>query len=161
MTISSVPLTSNQNPATVQNGFSQAFQDFKGIGTDIQSGDLTSAQSALNSFQHDLQNSSQTSQKNPLSQLFSGNSTLNKDLTTLQLALNSNDAAGAQSAFKALAKDMQSAMKTQRGHHHSHVKKASDSNGAQSSNSTTLSTTGVTASTKNTSVLDNTLDVQA
>src|ERR1700737_4489420 len=120
MTISSVSLTANQNPAPLQNGFSQAFQDFKGIGTDIQSGDLTSAQSALNSFQHDLQNSSQTSQKNPLSQLFSSN-TLNKDLTTLQVALNSKDATGAQNAFKALAKDMQTEMKTQKGHHHHHV----------------------------------------
>jgi hypothetical protein len=161
MTVSSVSSTTNQYQNTVQDGFSQAFQDFKGIETAIQSGDLSTAQNALTTFQQDLQNSSQTSQKNPLSQLFSNNSTLKNDLTALQTALKSNDAAGAQTAFKTLAQDMQSTMKTQKAHHHHHIKKANDGDGAQSSNSTTSSTTGVTGSTTNTSSAGSTLDVQA
>ena len=161
MTVSSVSSTTNQYQNTVQDGFTQAFQDFKGIGTALQSGNLTSAQSALTTFQQDLQNSSQTSQKNPLSQLFSNNNTLNNDLTALQTALKSNDAAGAQTAFKTLTQDMQSSMKTQKGHHHHHVKKANDGDAAQSSSSITSSTTGVTGSATNPSGTGSTLDVQA
>src|ERR1039457_1615619 len=142
MTVSNVSSTTNQYQNTVQDGFSQAFQDFKGIGTAIQSVDLTTAESALTAFQQDMQNSSQTSQKNPLSQLFSNNSTLNNDLSALQTALKSNDAAGAQTAFKTLAQDMQSTMKTQKAHHHHHVKKANDGgpdNGVQGTNTSKAS----------------------
>jgi hypothetical protein len=161
MTVSSVSSTTNQYQNTVQDGFSQAFQDFKGIGTAIQSGDLTTAENALTTFQQDLQNSSQTSQKNPLSQLFSNNSTLNNDLSALQTALKSNDAAGAQTAFKTLAQDMQGAMKTQKAHHHHHVRKANDGESAQSSNSSKTSAGDATSSTTGTSGTGNALDVQA
>jgi hypothetical protein len=165
MTVSSVSSTTNQYQNTVQDGFSQAFQDFKGIGTAIQSGDLTTAENALTAFQQDLQNSSQTSQKNPLSQLFSNNSTLNNDLSALQTALKSNDAAGAQTAFKTLAQDMQSTMKTQKAHHHHHhVKKANDGgpdNGVQGSNTSKASAAVAASTPADTSGGDNTLDVQA
>jgi len=110
MTVSNISSTANacQNSAT--DGFGQLFKDFKGIGSAIQSGDLSSAQSALTTFQSDLQSNTG---KNPLSQLFSNNDSLNKDLAALQTAVQSNDPAAAKDALKTLMQDMKSAMKTQ------------------------------------------------
>jgi hypothetical protein len=156
MTISNVGSATSTPPAASQNTFTQSFNDFKSIGTSIQSGDLTTAQNALTAFQSDLQN---TTGKNPVSQLFSNNSKLGDDLTSLQTALKSNNAAGAQSAYKTLVQDMQGAMKTQapqRHHHHHHVESGSESSTAATtlSSSTTDSTTGSTS-------VGSALDVQA
>ena len=158
MTISSVGSTTPAYHASSANSFDQLFNDFKGIGSDIQSGDLSSAQSALTAFQSDLQNSNG---KDPISQLFSNNSTLGNDLTALQTALQSNDPTAAQNAFKTLTQDMQGAMKTQKAHHHHHVRKANDGESAQSSNSSKASAGDATSSTTDTSGTGSALDVQA
>ncbi len=147
MTISSISSTTNTYQASTQNAFSQTFNDFKNIGSSIQSGDLTSAQNALTAFQSSLQSNSR---QNPLTQLFSNNSQLGNDLSALQSALKSNDAAGAQNAFKTLVKDMQGAMKIQvpDGHRHHHrVDNDGDNDGSSStsSSSATDSTTGSTS----------------
>src|SRR5208337_4857381 len=76
---------------------------------------LTGAASALTTFQNDLQSNSGN---NPLSQLFSNNSTLNGDLTALQTALQANNPSSAQAAFTTLEQDMLTAMKSQKGHRH-------------------------------------------
>ncbi len=86
MTVSNVGSTANAYQTQSPDGFNQLFKDFKGIGSAIQSGDLTTAASALTTFQSDLQSNTG---KNPLSQLFSNNSTLGTDLTNLQTALKS------------------------------------------------------------------------
>src|SRR5882672_7754687 len=117
MTVSNVCSTANASQTSATDGFGQLFKDFKGIGSAIQSGDLSSAQSALTTFQSDLQSNTG---KNPLSQLFSNNDSLNKDLAALQTAVQSNDPAAAKDALKTLMQDMKSAMKTQRAHHHRH-----------------------------------------
>lgn len=157
MTISSIGSTTNAYQASTQNAFSQAFNDFKNIGSAIQSGDLTSAQNALTAFQSDLQSNSG---QNPLSQLFSNNTQLGNDLTALQTALKSNDATGAQTAFKSLVQDMQGAMKTQasRGHHHHHHHVDNDS---QSANSTTNSSSSTSDSTTGSTSTGSALNVQA
>jgi len=152
MTVSSVGSNTSAYQTSSTNSFGQLFNDFKSIGSDIQSGDLTSAQSALTTFQRDLQNSNG---QNPLSKLFSNNSTLGNDLTALQTALQSNDPAAAQNAFKTLTQDMQTAMKTQgahRHHHHHH---------AQSSSAATTSSSSDTDSTTGSSSTGSTLNVQA
>ena len=156
MTVSSIGSTTNPYQPASANDFNQLFSDFKSIGSDIQSGDLTSAQSALTTFQSDLQSSTG---QNPLSQLFSNNSTLNTDLTALQTALQSNDPTGAQNAFKTLTQDMQSAMKTQGAHRHHHHHRAE--NDGQNSSSTTASSDSATDSTVGFSSTGSTLDVQA
>lgn len=119
MTVSNISSAANTQPTPANDGFNQLFTDFKGIGSAIQSGDLTSAQTALTSFQTDLQNNPG---KNPLSQLFKKNSRLGDDLTALQTALKSNDPASAQNAFQTLIQDMKGAMRAHRshGHHHHH-----------------------------------------
>ena len=153
MNISCVNPVSTSYQTSATDGFNQLFSDFKNIGSSIQSGDLTSAQSALTTFESDLQNNTG---KNPLSQLFSNNSTLSNDLAALQTALKSNDTTGAQSAFKTLIQDMQSAMKTQgphRRHHHHHHRVDNDSK--------TSSSTSSTDSSANSSPTAGTLDVQA
>jgi len=156
MTISSIGSATSISQTSAANSFNQSFNDFKNIGSDIQSGNLTSAQSALTAFQGDLQS---TNGKNPLSQLFSNNSKLGDDLTSLQTALKSNDAAGAQNAFKTLVKDMQGAMKTQtsHGHHHHHrVDSDGDTDGT-----TSAASTSATDSNTGSASTGNTLDVQA
>jgi len=149
MTISNVGSTTPAYQAASTNSFSQLFNDFKSIGSDIQSGELSSAQSALTTFQSDLQSSNG---KDPMSRLFSNNSTLGNDLTALQTALKSNDPTAAQNAFKTLTQDMQSALKTpgaHRHHHHHHAQSASTP--ATSPDSGTGLTTGssITGSTLN------------
>jgi hypothetical protein len=146
MNVSSVSSATNPYQASSTDGFNQLFSDFKGIGSSIQSGNLTSAQTALTSFENDLQSSTGT---NPLTKLFSNNSTLSTDLTNLQNALKSNDPSGAQSAFKTLTQDMQTAMKTQgtkRHHHHHHA------DNDASSSSTSSNSTNSTASSSSTGI---------
>jgi|GEM_PF-1135206 len=160
MTVSNVGSATNTTPPPPTDGFGTLFKDFKGIASDIQSGDLTSAQSALTTFQTDLQNNTG---KNPLSQLFSNNSTLGNDLTALQTALTAKDSAGATNAFKTLTQDMQSAMKAQKSkhhHHHHQVKNDGDADdkGASATTSSTTSTSGSTASASSSG---GTLNVQA
>jgi len=139
MTISNVGSTTPAYQAASTNSFSQLFNDFKSIGSDIQSGELSSAQSALTTFQSDLQSSNG---KDPMSRLFSNNSTLGNDLTALQTALKSNDPTAAQNAFKTLTQDMQSALKTQGAHRHHHHHAQSASTPAISPDSGTDPTTG-------------------
>ncbi|HUA38852.1 MAG TPA: hypothetical protein VMA35_10715 [Candidatus Sulfopaludibacter sp.] len=164
MTVSSVNSATNAYPTPSTDGFSQLFNDFKGIASDIQSGDLTGAQSALTTFETDLQSNNG---QNPLSQLFSNNSTLSTDLQSLQTALQSNDPTAAQSAFKTLVQDMQSAIQTQRaqhhhGHHHHRVDNDGNSDGQTSGsvmNSSGIDTDG--NSTSGSTTPGSTLNVQA
>jgi type VI protein secretion system component VasK len=155
MTVSSIGSTTNAYQVTSANSFNQLFNDFKSIGSDIQSGDLTSAQSALAAFQNDLQNNTG---QNPLSQLFSNNSTLNNDLQNLQTALQSNDPTSAQTAFKTLIQDMQGAMQTSGAHRHHHHHRVN--NDGRNSNSSTTSTDNATDSTSSL-LTGSTLNVQA
>jgi hypothetical protein len=161
MTTSCIGSATNAYQPPTTDGFNQLFQDFTGIGNALQTGDLNTAQSDLTSFQSDLQS---TTGKNPLSKLFNNNPTLSNDLTTLQNALKSNDTTGAQNAFKSLMQDMQSAMKTQKGHrgHHHHHRVDNDGNNGGTTSSPTSSSTGGTADTTSVaSAIGGTLNAQA
>ena len=150
MNVSGVCSTTSTQNTAANDGFGQLFSDFKSIASTIQSGDLSSAQTALTTFEQDLQNNTG---KNPLSQLFKNNGTLSKDLDAVQTALKSNDPAAAQSAFKTLGEDMQTAMKTHRSHgrHHHHPEVGADTQAEGDIQSSTGSAAGV----------GSTLDVQA
>jgi hypothetical protein len=162
MTISSVGSATNAYQTSSTGGFNQLFNDFKGMAGDIQSGDLTSAQNALTAFENDLQSNNGV---NPLSRLFSNNSTLSTDLQNLQSALQSNNSNSAQSAFQTLIQDMQSAMSTHGMHrHHHHHRVNNDGDGDDQGFGPSATSAGVdtdsgsgTAST----TVGSTLNVQA
>jgi hypothetical protein len=111
--ISAISSATNPYETTNQNGFGQTLQDFKAIGSALQSGDVTTAQNALTTFQQDLQGNSQTSSSQP----FGKNSQANTDYQNLTSALQSGDLSGAQKAFTSLQSDLKAVHK---GHHHHH-----------------------------------------
>jgi DNA-binding FadR family transcriptional regulator len=131
--ISGVPSATNPYPITNQNSFAQSFKDLKAIGSALQSGDLTTAQSALATFQQDLQTTSQTSASQPFGQ----NSQANKDYQSLASALQSGDLAAAKKAFASLQTDLKAANK---GHHHHHHGSSTTSPTSQTNSATPSST---------------------
>jgi hypothetical protein len=135
--ISNVSPATNPYPTPNLNGFDQAFKDLKSIGTALQSGDLSSAQSALTAFQQDQPAAAQS----PASQPFGQNSQANTDYQTLTAALKSGDLSAAQKAFASLKTDLKATQSAHKGHHHHHAPSATTS-----PTTVTTSTTGATAS---------------
>ena|ERR1017187_2057810 len=129
MSVSGVSSATNPFSNYLQSRYNQQIQDFQGLASAVQSGDLASAQTALTAFQKDIQ-------KNPQGPLATAladpNSQISKDFQALQTALQSNDVAGAQNAFAALAQGLKSIH-----HHHRHHK--SDVDSAQSTSNTSSS----------------------
>jgi hypothetical protein len=80
----------------------QTVTDFQAIGNAIQSGNVTTAQTALAAFQHDLPAAAQS----PAIQPFGKNVQANADFQTLTGALKTGDMTGAQKAFTALQTDL-------------------------------------------------------
>jgi len=107
--------------------------DFQSLAAALQSGNLQSAQSAFSQIQSLMQASQGTTGQQASGQ----QSQFSTDFAALGKALQSGDLSGAQAALKKLAQDMQSTSKTHRHHHHH--------GGGAPSQSTTASTTGVTA----------------
>jgi hypothetical protein len=136
--------TSPYYQATDPSSFQQRSQDFKALANALQSGDLSSAQSAFAAFQKDLPSSSQASSNQPFGQ----NSQANKDFQTLQTSLGSGDMSGAQSAFTALQKDLKSAGGVQGSHHH-HRHHGSNAAATNSASSAATNTTGSDSSAVN------------
>ncbi len=132
--MSNISSVSNPNPMypASQNSMGQSFTDFKAIGTALQSGDLTSAQSALATFQQSLPGGAQGSSTSPFGQ----NSQANKDYQALSTALQSGDAAGANKAYASLQSDLKAAHK---GHHHHRSSGASSATPAAGSNPSSTS----------------------
>jgi hypothetical protein len=95
------------------NNVSQSIKDFRALGSALQSGSLATAQSALASFQQDLQASSQTSASQP----FGNNTQANTDYQSLTSALQTGNLSAAQQAFASLQSDLLTAAQ---GHHHHH-----------------------------------------
>jgi len=136
--ISSVSPSNSNYPVTNQNSYDQSFQDLKAIGTALQSGDLTGAQSALTGFQQSLSGNSQASASSP----FGKNTQANKDYQALSSALQSGDQAGAQKAYASLQSDLKAARK---GHHHHHAASTSPAATNTNANSTVANPTQVNA----------------
>jgi hypothetical protein len=132
--ISGVSSTTNPYQIAYQSSLDQFGQDFKAVGSALQSGDLSSAQSALAAFQKDLQGNSQTSTNQP----FGKNTQANKDFQSLTSTLQSGDLAAAQKAFAGVQTDLKAAYK---GHHHHHSS-SSTSATAQTNSAATSSAIG-------------------
>jgi hypothetical protein len=120
MSISSVSSATSPQAAN-QNQVNQLAKSFNDIGSALQSGDVSNAQSALTTFQQALQSSSQTTDKQP----FGKNTMANMDYQSLTNDLQSGDLAGAQKAFTSLQNDLsspstQSVQSAYLGHHHHH-----------------------------------------
>jgi hypothetical protein len=90
-------------PITNQGGFDQIVEDFNSIGAALQSGNVSSAQTALVAFQQDLHTNPLTS----ASQSFGGNSVANADYQSLVGALQIGNLSNAQRAFASLQADLQ------------------------------------------------------
>jgi hypothetical protein len=132
--VSSVSPPSNPYQTQYQKGFAQTIQDFNSIGSALQSGNLSSAQSALAAFQKDLQGNSQTTSNQPFGQ----NTKANTDYQSLTNSLQSGDLSGAQAAFLNLQKDLQGSGQTHRRHYHG--------SGGSGAADTAASTTGTSSS---------------
>ena len=139
-TISSVSSTTNPYQTANQNGLTQFIQDFNSLGSALQSGDVSTAQSALATFQQDLPGNSQTQTNQP----FGKNSQANTDYQNLTAALQSGDLNGAQKAFASLQTDLKA---THKGHHHH-----------RASSSTTPTTPATTSTTTTAPATSSTTD---
>jgi len=146
MSISSVSASNNQYQTTNQTGYAQIAQNFQAIGTALQSGNLSSAQSALTTFQQSLpSNSSQTSNSQP----FGKNSQANSDYQSMVSALQSGNLSSAQQSYSSLQSDLKSA----HGHHHHRSSGATSSD--TSTSTSTSSTAGTSALSSTLGLLDN------
>ena len=95
-----------------QNGFGQFIQSLNALGTALQSGNPSSAQSALSTFQQNLPINSQTSSSQP----FGNNTQANSDYTSLVNNVQSGNTTAAQSDLAKLQADL----KAGHGHGHHH-----------------------------------------
>jgi len=129
-------VSSNTDPYRIANQQNpgQIGQDFKAIGSALQSGDLATAQTALTTFQQDLQAVSKTG----ATQIFGQNSQANTDYKSLAAALRSGDLSTAQKAFASLQTDLKPVHK---GHHHHHNSSGTSAT-TQSSSATTSAAIG-------------------
>lgn len=111
--ISGIASTTSVNPylASNANPVAQAQNDFRALGTALQSNDPTAAQTALAAFQKDLTNNPQASASQP----FGKNTQANSDFQNLVSAVQSGNTTAAQKAFSSLTTDLKAAHKS---HHH-------------------------------------------
>jgi len=98
-------------------------QDLQAIGSALKSGDLSTAKSALATFQQALATAVQGTPGNSqtlLTQPFGKNTQANTDYQSLVNALKSGDAASAQKAFSSLQTDIKAAWSAQKAYHAHH-----------------------------------------
>jgi hypothetical protein len=155
--ISSVSSTTSANPyqPASQTSYSKIASDFLAIGSALQSGTVTDAQTALANFQQTVS----TNLSNSAAQLFSGNSQASSAYQTLVTDLGSGNTTGAQQAYSSLLASLQgsgsgqNASSVQHGHHHHHHHSGEGSSVTSASGSSTSSssTSGTSASSSQTS----------
>jgi hypothetical protein len=140
MTVSSVSSATSLYPPENQALFQQQAQDFNTLASALQSGNLSTAQSAFTSWQQDLTSIAPPNQQSTQqSQPFGSNSQANSDFQSLSSALQSGDISSAQQAFANLKQDLQSSGSV-RGHHHHHR------TGTQNNSNTSIGAQGTATS---------------
>jgi hypothetical protein len=102
MSVSGVSSSSGVSPTDLQSKFKQVKADFKALSDALNSGDVSSAQSAYAQLQKDLPQKAQSADSST-----SGDT----PMSALGKALQSGDLAGAQQAFATL-------QQARHGHHH-------------------------------------------
>lgn len=129
MSVSAVQSAQNSYWNTIQSKYNQPAQDFQNLANAMQSGNFSTAQTALTAFQQAVQNNPQS----PLATALSDpNSQLSKDVQALQTALQSNNTSAAQTAFSAVKQDLKAL-------HHRHRSATDDSDSTQSTDTTSTS----------------------
>jgi hypothetical protein len=144
--ISSLSSVTSPFQTASQSGSDQFIKDFKALGSALDSGNLSAAQTALATFQQDLQGDSPNSATQSSSnQPFGKNSAANKDYQTLVSALQSGDTSGAQKAFASLQADLKGTQGVQgvKGHHHHHHHHSSATEDSTTSSTPSSGTVGV------------------
>ncbi|HTB84291.1 MAG TPA: hypothetical protein VK742_11605 [Candidatus Sulfotelmatobacter sp.] len=136
---SSSPAYQNYNAGNVQ----QTVQDFQAIGNALQSSDVSSAQSALTTFQQAL--ATNTNSQSATIQPFGKNSQANTDFQSLVSSLQSGNLNNAQQAYTSLQKDLKPAHQGHHHHHGSSVTSGTISTTSTSTNSSTGSVLNVSA----------------
>jgi hypothetical protein len=123
------------------SGVQQRRKDFEALTSAVKSGDIAGAQTALTTFEQDLQGAldgSQTSQTQ---------STPAQDLKALQDAFSANDLTSAQKSFSALLEDLKQAKSHHHHHRHYHqVDQSSDTSATSTSTSTSTDSTSASSS---------------
>jgi hypothetical protein len=104
MSVSGIPSAQSH-----QNRFQQIRTDFQQLGSDLNAGNLTKAQSDYATLSQDL-SAPQAQSKN----------TINQDFSALGQALQSGSLTDAQNSFSTLEQDLQQAGQVHRHHHHHH-----------------------------------------
>jgi hypothetical protein len=148
MDVTGVSSATSSYQAQFSTGFRQTMQDFRALGSALQSGDLSSAQSAFATLQKDIQNSPR------LQQLVGDTSTqAGKDFQALQSALQSGDLSSAQKAFASLQQDFQSMRQVSgaqvHGHRHHHPHHSPSSTSVSDSATSSGTATGANATGAN------------
>ena len=90
----------------MQASFGQTIKDFQSIGAALQSGSLTTAQTALAALQKDFLTGMQSASTQP----FGTNTQANTDFQTLTTSLKAGDLTGAQKAFASLQTDLKASL---------------------------------------------------
>ncbi len=119
MSINSISGASRIYQSQQTNNSSSIRKDFQDLGSALNSGNITDAQSAFATILQTIQGNGGNSG--------SSNSQLSADFQSLQSALNSGDITSAQKVYATIQKDM----KGVHGHHHHH--KDGDQNSSSSS----------------------------
>jgi hypothetical protein len=112
-------ITAVSNAQNYQNKFQQINTDFQQLGSDLQAGKLSQAQSDYATLSKDIAGSQSQS-----------NNTINQDFSALGQALQSGKLSDAQSSFSTLQQDLQQAGQVH--HHHRHHHHNGGSQGANS-----------------------------
>ena len=133
--ISSVSSTTSAYQTTNQSSSGQFGQDLSAVTSALQSGDLSTAQSAMATLQQNLQDSSQTSATQP----FGKNTQANTDFQNLTSALKSGNLSAAQQASTSLTNDLKTSHK---GHHHHGASATAATPATTAATSATTSTGG-------------------
>ena len=119
-------ITGISNTQNYENRFQQIKTDFQQLGTDLQAGNLSQAQSDYATLSQDISGSQTQS-----------NNTINRDFSALGQALQSGNLSDAQNSFSTLLQDLRQAGQVHHHHHHHrHNGGSQDANsaGAQPSN---------------------------
>jgi hypothetical protein len=113
MSVSSISSSTSSTDylASLQTAAQQRFQNMKSLTDSVQSGDLTTAKSALAAVKQDVANAPKPPQDDTTdsttdstsSSTSSSSNPMSDALSTLETAIDNNDVSGAQSALASLA----------------------------------------------------------
>ncbi len=112
-------ITGISNTQNYQNPFQQIKTDFQQLGTDLQAGNLSQAQSDYATLSQDISGSQTQS-----------NNTITRDFSALGQVLQSGNLSDAQSSFATLLQDLQQSAQVH--HHHPHHRHHGGSQGVNS-----------------------------